>query len=155
MIETQNPAVELQQIVPIIRQKLARVSRELPSFSVSLVDEIVHVRELLCSLPLETDELALACRRLGNADRYLASGEIGAARYELALVENGLRWISAALSTTTSCFRVGVDSLQASQRSRAEAMEFTREIKYHHDRAKFEMVRTTRVLTDWSNRLGQ
>ncbi len=48
------------------------------------------VRETLESLPYGTGEFALACRRLDNAVRYQNRGEVGAAKYELALVQHRL-----------------------------------------------------------------
>ena len=41
---------------------------------------------LLEVLPLDTTEFGLAVNRLANARHYLASGEYGAARYELRLL---------------------------------------------------------------------
>ena len=52
---------------------------------------IADLRALLESLPLATDEFALAARRLQNADRYLRSRERGAARYELRLLDGSLK----------------------------------------------------------------
>jgi hypothetical protein len=49
------------------------------------------------SLPLSTSEFGLASNRLQNAANYLASGEPGAARYELQLLETSLRLWSGVL----------------------------------------------------------
>ena len=45
---------------------------------------------LLEVLPLDTTEFGLAVNRLANARHYLASGEYGAARYELRLLRRSL-----------------------------------------------------------------
>jgi len=45
-----------------------------------------NVRELLASVPLNTEEHAIASQRLANAWRYAGEGEHGAARYELAML---------------------------------------------------------------------
>jgi hypothetical protein len=45
-----------------------------------------NVKELLATVPLSTDEYAIASQRLSNACRYAAEGESGAARYELTLL---------------------------------------------------------------------
>ncbi|MHB0955391.1 MAG: hypothetical protein ACYC0X_03335 [Pirellulaceae bacterium] len=48
------------------------------------------IGDLLRSLPLASDQYALASRRLSNASRYLTAGERGAAEYELRLLEGSL-----------------------------------------------------------------
>jgi hypothetical protein len=45
-----------------------------------------NVKELLATVPLSTDEHALASQRLANAWRYAVQGENGAARYELTML---------------------------------------------------------------------
>lgn len=71
----------------------------------SALDKVVHtIREdrhddgdlyemqiLLETLPLSTDQFGLACVRLQNAQRYLASQEHGAARWELNTLRQQLR----------------------------------------------------------------
>src|SRR5262245_55657644 len=53
-------------------------------------DEIENLREIIESLPLSTAESSLAMNRLRNAQRYLSSDELGAARCELRLLLCGL-----------------------------------------------------------------
>jgi hypothetical protein len=52
--------------------------------------EFGDIGGLLRSLPLATDQYALASRRLANASRYLTAGERGAAEYELRLLDGSL-----------------------------------------------------------------
>ena len=52
--------------------------------------EFGDLSELLRSLPLASDQYAVASRRLANARRYLTVGERGAAEYELRLLEGSL-----------------------------------------------------------------
>lgn len=56
-------------------------------------DRLNNLRRVLESLPLSHEEFAIAVNRLDNARRYLASGEDGAARFELRLLRSltGLR----------------------------------------------------------------
>ena len=49
-----------------------------------------EVQMMLAALPLNTDEFGLATNRLRNANRYLRSQELGAARYELRLLARSL-----------------------------------------------------------------
>lgn len=44
-----------------------------------------QLRELVESLPLTTDEFARCLNRLTNAERYVAQGELGAAKFELRI----------------------------------------------------------------------
>jgi hypothetical protein len=56
----------------------------------SVNGEFGEIGDLLRSLPLATEQFALASRRLANARRYLTAGERGAAVYELRLLEGVL-----------------------------------------------------------------
>lgn len=58
---------------------------------VGLEEELNYVRMLVDSLPLASDAHATASNRLRNTQRYLALGELGAARYELRLLAGSLR----------------------------------------------------------------
>ncbi len=49
-----------------------------------------ELKTLLEALPLATATFALAARRLGNARRYIESGELGAAKFELRMMLGGL-----------------------------------------------------------------
>ena len=46
-------------------------------------DEIANQKRLIETLPLSTDDFALFCSRLQNAQAYLAEAETGAAMWEL------------------------------------------------------------------------
>jgi hypothetical protein len=70
--------------VPIeanLHRLLELVSRK-PDFSASFA----QARALLETLPLSTEDFGVACNRLANAQRYLESGERGAACFELRLL---------------------------------------------------------------------
>src|SRR5262245_57048451 len=70
-----------ERLLQAIRRLLADVSQG--------VAESTHyetVSESLNSVPLTTEEHALATQRLKNVTRYAAEGEHGAAHYELAML---------------------------------------------------------------------
>jgi hypothetical protein len=73
-------------------QRLTEASERLLRDVANGVDDSPHydiVRDLLETVPLSTDEHALAAQRLKNAWRYAVLGENGAARYELTtLIRN-------------------------------------------------------------------
>ena len=50
------------------------------------VAELNDLRDMLNSLPLDSEDFGVAINRLKNCYRYLCSNEIGAARYELKLL---------------------------------------------------------------------
>ena len=52
--------------------------------------EFQEAQEALEALPLDTTAFGLVVNRLANAQRYLKSGEHGAARYELRLLRRSL-----------------------------------------------------------------
>ena len=54
------------------------------------VADFKQIRQMLEALPLASAEFGLAVNRLTNAQRYLHSGEYGAARYELRLLLGSL-----------------------------------------------------------------
>ena len=66
----------------------ASVSRELERLiaDLGLTDVWSRARDMLCMLPLSTNEYATAMNRLNNAQRYMAAGQSGAARFELKLL---------------------------------------------------------------------
>jgi hypothetical protein len=53
--------------------------------------DLQHLHDLLESLPLTSDEYGRASNHLRNANRYLASGERGAAQFELRMLFGSLR----------------------------------------------------------------
>lgn len=55
-----------------------------------VADQWDELKTLLEALPLATATFALAARRLGNARRYIESGEFGAAKFELRMMLRGL-----------------------------------------------------------------
>ena len=57
---------------------------------ISPLDAFDEVRMILESLPLTTDEFCVASNRLKNAQRYVASSELGAACYELTMLSRSL-----------------------------------------------------------------
>lgn len=56
-------------------------------------DEFNAAAMLLQTLPLASDPYGLAMNRIFNARRYLASHEVGAARYELRLLAYSLKTV--------------------------------------------------------------
>ena len=56
--------------------------------------ELLHLADLLESLPLSTEEFNVAQNRVRNASRYLRSGERGAAQYELRMLFGSIRQTS-------------------------------------------------------------
>lgn len=56
-----------------------------------LLDGLEEVRQLLDCMPLGTSDYRLAMLRIDNAERFLASEEIGAAKYEIRMLAGGLR----------------------------------------------------------------
>jgi len=50
------------------------------------IAELNDIRDILNSLPLDSEDFGVAVNRLRNCYRYLCSNESGAARYELKLL---------------------------------------------------------------------
>ncbi|NLS92120.1 MAG: hypothetical protein GXX96_08060 [Planctomycetaceae bacterium] len=69
----------------VFRPVLTALGRVVNQVSLNRTDdgELYELQVLLETLPLSTDQFGLACVRLQNAQRYLASQEQGAARWEL------------------------------------------------------------------------
>jgi hypothetical protein len=82
--------VSTQDIHQQVVTNLVRLIRKLESGGDPSGD-LPQVHQLLEVLPMATGEFGLAINRLKNANRYLQSCERGAARWELALLLDGLR----------------------------------------------------------------
>ena len=68
-----------------IEQLLTRLNRETDPLA-----EMQQLRDSLVTIPLPVDEIIVVSKRLRNAQRYLVSQEIGAARYELKTLAGAL-----------------------------------------------------------------
>lgn len=75
----------LEELVGVILLAVEKGKKGLAFFQ-----EIADARKFLDSLPFATGEYGLAKNRLGNAHRYLISGEFGAAIWELSNLRRGL-----------------------------------------------------------------
>ena len=78
-------AASVNEIRKVVAFRLQLLMHRL-SDTARATDEIEELRDLFESLPLGTAEFSLAMNRLRNAQRYLGSCEIAAARYELGLL---------------------------------------------------------------------
>src|SRR5262245_56821149 len=86
--ETTAPSTP-EEIRRLTAGRLQSLLRNL-SHSDRTANELYEVRTLIESLPLSSSEFGVAVNRLRNAQRYLCSDEIGAARYELRLLPGSL-----------------------------------------------------------------
>ena len=78
-----------QQVALAAQQCLGRLQAK-RQLDEAAQDDVAAARSMLEALPLATDEFALACRRLQNAQHYLRYAEPGAAWYELRLLSGSL-----------------------------------------------------------------
>jgi hypothetical protein len=79
---TDGHRISLCQVLDNLLDRVGRASSAVSGFE--------QTRQLLEVLPLSSAEFSLAVHRLANAQRYLQSGERGAARYELGLLRRSL-----------------------------------------------------------------
>ena len=78
----------LERVWQAAGQAVDRLTSELKS-SCDVTLRFSDAREALGRLPISQSEFALATRRLDNAEDYYGRGELGAAKYELNLL-NGM-----------------------------------------------------------------
>ena len=81
----QNHAVSIDETRKLATGRLRSLMQRL-SNKERAADELDNLRTLIESLPLASGDFGVAMNRLRNAQRYLRSDEIGAARYELRLL---------------------------------------------------------------------
>ncbi len=88
--QTHSAAVPFHSVfAPVLKQAESLV-RALESRR-AVQTELQDLAGLLETLPLASSEFGLACTRLNNAQRYLVSAELGAARWELNAMVRQLR----------------------------------------------------------------
>jgi len=87
--EERSQAASVEEIRRLAALRLQSLMPKLND-TTRAADEIENLREIIESLPLSTAESSLAMNRLRNAQRYLSSDELGAARCELRLLLCGL-----------------------------------------------------------------
>jgi hypothetical protein len=85
----------VQALLTQLEKILLRIDRRLPEAS----DRVGDATQALETLPLATDEFAVARNRLQNAAGYLRQDEWGAARYEVNLV---LGWLRTSINRFVS-----------------------------------------------------
>ena len=82
-----------------VQHALSQTIRALQTINLSPTDaapRLAHLRDLLECLPMATQEFELLQQRSRNVSRYLASGEFGAAKWELKLLTKSLEhWLAA------------------------------------------------------------
>jgi hypothetical protein len=86
----QAEPVTLSSVFRPVFSSLARLGRSLRRSGVD-GRELTELRQLLETLPLSSEEFALACNRLRNAQRYLRAAERGASQWELNMLRQQLQ----------------------------------------------------------------
>ena len=87
--KTRSQAASVDELRQLAALRLHSLMQKLSDITRAAV-EFENLREIFESLPLSTAEYSLAMNRLRNAQRYLTSDELGAARCELRLLLCGL-----------------------------------------------------------------
>ncbi len=88
---TQHPPASISEsLCVLLRQAHDRLPKPAMPDGGPIAD-FEQIRQMLEALPLASAEFSLAVNRLTNAQKYLRSGEYGAARYELHLLLRSLK----------------------------------------------------------------
>jgi hypothetical protein len=80
---------QVQAYLDILAADIGCLLRQAPTLA--WPDCFEELRRVLQALPLSTSEFGLALRRLSNAEHYFATGEQGAAQFELRMFLGGLK----------------------------------------------------------------
>jgi hypothetical protein len=83
--QVQPPSATVKELVNALFRAIEKAKRGL-----GFAQEMDEAGLLLASLPLTTEEFGLASNRLRNANRYVMSGEFGAATWELGTLRKVL-----------------------------------------------------------------
>lgn len=91
-----STGVDVTGIAPTSQNAFERLSSKISQFARMIrvrrwsLSQFEEIESDLATLPLASDEYAVACCRLRNARNCTFQGEYGAAHYELKLLANGL-----------------------------------------------------------------